>query len=99
MFCTIVDGGWSEWSQWSTCEKPCGGSVVNRTRLCNNPTPSNGGALCNGVNVETKLECLSQCAGKYRSIFCSSIRFINDNVLLLLFIIFHELKSPAFDGS
>ena len=70
MFCTTVDGGWSEWSQWSTCEKPCGGSVVNRTRLCNNPTPSNGGALCNGVNSETKLECLSQCAGKYHSIFC-----------------------------
>ena len=59
----LVDGGLSEWSQWSTCELPCGGSVVNRTRLCNNPPPQNGGAYCNGQQVETKLECVTPCPG------------------------------------
>ncbi|XP_065060118.1 uncharacterized protein LOC135687479 [Rhopilema esculentum] len=56
-----IDGGWGDWSQWSTCERPCGGSVVNRTRKCNNPSPFNGGALCTGVNEESKLECLAKC--------------------------------------
>lgn len=61
--CLLVDGGLSEWSQWSTCELPCGGSVVNRTRACNNPPPQNGGAYCKGQQIETKLECLTPCPG------------------------------------
>ena len=68
-----VEGGWGDWSQWSSCEKPCGGSVVNRTRLCNNPSPSNGGTLCQGVNVDTKLECLSKCPGKFLFEFLRSV--------------------------
>eukprot|EP00795_Rhopilema_esculentum_P012584 gene12584-3284_t len=56
-----VDGGWGDWSQWSTCTKPCGGSVVNRTRACNNPTPAYGGKNCSGSGLQHKLECLAAC--------------------------------------
>eukprot|EP00794_Sanderia_malayensis_P009954 gene9954-10974_t len=56
-----VDGAWGDWSQWSSCSKPCGGSTVNRTRLCNSPAPERGGAQCKGSAVESKLECFSKC--------------------------------------
>ncbi|XP_066934153.1 uncharacterized protein [Clytia hemisphaerica] len=56
-----VDGGLSDWTQWSTCEKPCGGSIVNRTRVCDNPPPSRGGSQCSGKTVETKMECVMSC--------------------------------------
>ncbi|UJR30136.1 hypothetical protein I4U23_017677 [Adineta vaga] len=36
----IVDGGFSSWTQWSTCSKPCGTGQMTRSRLCNNPSPS-----------------------------------------------------------
>ncbi|XP_068704515.1 uncharacterized protein [Montipora foliosa] len=57
----LIDGGYTEWSQWSICENPCGGSVVNRSRTCTNPTPTSDGAPCSGSNFETKLECVSPC--------------------------------------
>ena len=60
---SLVDGGLSEWSQWSSCEKPCGGSIVNRTRVCDNPPPSNNGAACSGNTLETKMECVMTCPG------------------------------------
>ncbi|XP_047124114.1 uncharacterized protein LOC101237974 isoform X1 [Hydra vulgaris] len=56
-----IDGGLSEWSQWSSCEKPCGGSVVNRTRQCDSPSPSKGGLFCAGEMFQTKLECVAPC--------------------------------------
>nr|XP_058970077.1 uncharacterized protein LOC131796502 [Pocillopora verrucosa] len=56
-----IDGGFTEWSQWSICENPCGGSVVNRTRGCTNPTPSPDGMPCSGPTVETKMECVGPC--------------------------------------
>ncbi|XP_015916972.2 properdin isoform X1 [Parasteatoda tepidariorum] len=42
-----VDGGWSEWSGW-TCLK----ELARRTRVCNNPLPSNGGRPCKGSKIE-----------------------------------------------
>ncbi|CAH3028156.1 unnamed protein product [Porites evermanni] len=58
----MIDGGYTEWSQWSLCEEPCGGSVVNRTRTCTNPTPTADGNPCSGDAFQTKLECTSPCA-------------------------------------
>ncbi|CAB3978528.1 sushi, von Willebrand factor type A, EGF and pentraxin domain-containing 1-like [Paramuricea clavata] len=57
----LLSGGWSEWGQWSICESICGGSVVNRTRRCENPAPKAGGSRCQGNSVETKLECAWPC--------------------------------------
>ncbi|XP_048241490.1 uncharacterized protein LOC124124850 isoform X5 [Haliotis rufescens] len=53
----FADGGWSNWASWRRfCLASCGmaGGVDNRTRACNNPAPSNGGASCEGEAVEMK---------------------------------------------
>ena len=47
-----VDGGWGAWSTYSSCSKTCGGGEKERTRQCDNPTPSNGGAGCLGTSSE-----------------------------------------------
>ena len=43
---TAINGGWSEWSEWSTCSASCGGGSRMRSRTCNHPVPSHGGADC-----------------------------------------------------
>ena len=45
-----------EWTEmpWSACSVTCGGGgSLNRGRLCNNPTPQNGGNDCEGIAVDT----------------------------------------------
>ena len=42
-----VDGGFSEWTS-SVCSKSCGGGVLTKTRVCNNPAPRNSGMPCIG---------------------------------------------------
>ena len=42
-----VDGGWSD---WSSCSELCGGGT--QTRICNNPSPANGGADCSGPSSQ-----------------------------------------------
>ena len=43
-----VAGGWGEWSDAGECSSSCGLGTLPRTRLCDNPAPSNGGAACAG---------------------------------------------------
>ena len=51
-----MDGGWTEWSEWS-CPPECGSSkVLTRSRRCNNPTPLDGGADCVGDQIEGREE-------------------------------------------
>ncbi|XP_053381797.1 sushi, von Willebrand factor type A, EGF and pentraxin domain-containing protein 1-like [Mercenaria mercenaria] len=49
-YCEIemVDGGWSEWGNWSECSTTCGDGEKKRKRLCNSPSPDNGGEMCSG---------------------------------------------------
>lgn len=49
------DGAWASWSKYGSCSRSCGTGVRFRTRWCNNPTPSNGGQDCPGVNYEYQL--------------------------------------------
>ena len=42
----LVKGNWGEWSVYTKCSKTCGGGKQNRSRLCNNPSPSHGGQNC-----------------------------------------------------
>ncbi|XP_030631725.1 complement component C8 beta chain [Chanos chanos] len=44
-----IDGNWSCWSEWSACS----GQSKRRTRECNNPAPTDGGATCQGPHEET----------------------------------------------
>ncbi|GMT24420.1 hypothetical protein PFISCL1PPCAC_15717 [Pristionchus fissidentatus] len=70
-----VDGGWSEWSEWTgLCNVDCtqliavvklrGHDVIpriSRRRLCNNPAPLNGGLTCNGDDEESS-QCPLDCS-------------------------------------
>ena len=46
----LVNGGWSSWGSWSTCNTQT--RTKKRTRQCNKPKPLNGGATCFGSFFE-----------------------------------------------
>lgn len=50
-----VHGGFSEWSNFSECSRPCGVGLRNRTRHCTNPEPMHGGRDCRGEQIEFKV--------------------------------------------
>jgi len=49
-----IDGKWSDWSDYETCPKTCGGSSQKRTRKCNNPAPAHGGVSCPGSDEDSQ---------------------------------------------
>uniref|UniRef100_A0A2C9L2T2 Uncharacterized protein n=1 Tax=Biomphalaria glabrata TaxID=6526 RepID=A0A2C9L2T2_BIOGL len=49
----IVHGGWGEWSMWQ-CTANCPSPIKIRTRLCDSPTPNNGGRQCAGDASESQ---------------------------------------------
>lgn len=55
-FCEIppVNGGWSEWEDWSLCSASCDGGNKIRSRTCNNPPPGEGGLDCPGPAEEVE---------------------------------------------
>ncbi|XP_016091061.1 LOW QUALITY PROTEIN: SCO-spondin [Sinocyclocheilus grahami] len=57
-----VDGQWSEWTQWSGCDVPCGGGLMVRNRTCSNPPHKNGGRDCEGMSRQTHT-CNTQTCG------------------------------------
>ncbi|XP_061570036.1 SCO-spondin [Cololabis saira] len=48
-----VNGHWSEWTEWSQCDAPCGGGVRQRIRTCSAPPPKNGGRDCEGMTQQS----------------------------------------------
>ena len=53
----LVDGGLTEWQNWSNCNIACGpGGKQKRHRYCTNPMPQNGGRKCRGQTEESR-EC------------------------------------------
>eukprot|EP00116_Pleurobrachia_bachei_P004971 sb/3465233/ len=64
-----IDGGFSDWAQWSNCSVACGQGTRTRTRTCTEPAPSTSGKECVGAKVE-RAECSNMpCPvhGKYTS--------------------------------
>ena len=59
----LVDGGFSEWSSWTTCTKTCDGGIRERTRSCSNPFPENGGSICYGKYIEKEGCAVGFCPG------------------------------------
>ncbi|XP_065060769.1 uncharacterized protein LOC135688019 isoform X3 [Rhopilema esculentum] len=56
-----VDGGFSEWSKWTTCTKSCDGGTRTRNRTCSDPFPNYHGIQCYGSYRETELCNLAFC--------------------------------------
>ena len=44
-----MNGGWTEWSLWSSCDQSCDGGWRFSKRACSNPVPQHGGLTCDGV--------------------------------------------------
>ena len=59
--CPKVDGQWSQWTCWSPCDNDC---LKSRSRTCTNPSPSGGGAGCQGYD-EYFQKCRN-CEGTYK---------------------------------
>lgn len=51
-----VNGGYTQWSQFSECTKSCGNGTQIRTRNCSNPEPNYGGNNCSGLGADTDLQ-------------------------------------------
>ncbi|XP_060092430.1 complement component C6 [Heteronotia binoei] len=47
-----VDGNWSCWSAWSPCDAS---HKRHRSRVCNNPSPLNGGKPCEGEQQQEEM--------------------------------------------
>ncbi|OQR78231.1 semaphorin-5A-like [Tropilaelaps mercedesae] len=50
----MTDGGWSHWSNWAPCGHVAsdGEECLCRQRKCNSPEPTNGGAVCQGKDLQ-----------------------------------------------
>lgn len=68
----LVDGGWSDWSNWTECTVTCSGGVRSRTRECNKPSPQYGGQYCMGNSSDTEA-CNTEVCPPGQS-FCSALR-------------------------
>ena len=49
---TAKDGGWAHWGEWSACTTTCGNGIKARSRDCDSPPASDGGAFCDGHEDE-----------------------------------------------
>ena len=58
-----VNGGWTDWSLWSSCNASCGSGQLTRQRFCSNPQPANDGSNCSGEAIEHKSCQLMVCPG------------------------------------
>jgi hypothetical protein len=68
-----IDGAWSEWSSWSTCNPEC---LHYRRRSCTEPVPQFGGKPCSGLDLEAGNCTGGMCSGTFLLLF---LPFILEN--------------------
>ena len=59
----IVDGGFSDWSDYGRCSKTCGGGSQVSSRTCTNPAPAHGGKACVGPLQKSRSCNTNPCPG------------------------------------
>lgn len=95
-FSRAVHGGWSDWTE-SPCDAPCGPGKRNRTRTCDNPPPSGGGAECSGPALET-VDCnVGPCVGKLLQFLCDLISIIVIIQRFFIYNIYNPTILAVFD--
>lgn len=73
-FSPTVNGGYSSWEEWAPCSSTCGQGFQERVRLCNSPTPANGGRPCSGLSVDSRKCQAGLCPGRDREfVFLSTL--------------------------
>ncbi|XP_075149277.1 ADAMTS-like protein 1 isoform X2 [Haematobia irritans] len=59
-----IYGGWTPWSEWSMCSRPCDGGVMQQTRRCQNPNGCDGERIryriCNTQPCREKIDFQAQ---------------------------------------
>ena len=63
-----VNGGWTDWGNWTTCSPTCDNGTESRSRSCTNPAPRYGGEDCDGDAVETRACEVPECPGMFYNI-------------------------------
>ncbi|CAG2203442.1 unnamed protein product [Mytilus edulis] len=48
---SVTDGGYTTWTAWADCSGDCN-AMTSKTRICNNPTPCNGGKDCHDLGAD-----------------------------------------------
>ena len=61
-----VNGSWSKWADWTSCDATCGGGNRKRARSCTNPPAAHGGLDCEGPSEETGDCNTAPCPGKVK---------------------------------
>ena len=51
-----VNGGYTQWTEFSECSKSCGNGTQQRTRNCSNPAPKHNGSDCSGLGADTETQ-------------------------------------------
>jgi len=69
-----IDGGWSDFGDWSECSAECGGGSERRTRTCTNPAPENGGAACQADDSTESQQCNTQACPPAQLKFVSAVQ-------------------------
>lgn len=63
----LAKGSWSEWQEWNACSSTCGNGTRQRTRQCNDTSPSIDGAdgvPCNGADSQESVCFVQPCSGE-----------------------------------
>ncbi|XP_033625467.1 A disintegrin and metalloproteinase with thrombospondin motifs 16-like [Asterias rubens] len=70
-----IDGSWSQYADYSSCSRTCGGGIQYKQRACDNPAPEHGGKYCEGSSHIYRMCNIQECstdAVDFRAKQCAS---------------------------